>query len=64
MEQETCQHCIHFRQHYIKRGSHNRITGDGHCARPRLKRRRFDDHVCKYFTAREEGDKLQNSCIE
>lgn len=55
MEEQTCQSCKHFRQHYIKMGWRYSFVNCGHCVYPRLKHRQSITPACAKYAAREQS---------
>lgn len=55
MENKACGTCKHFRVHYVKcgRGRYAAIL-DGHCVKPRIKRRSTGDKACEHWTGKEK----------
>ena len=50
---EVCEHCKHFRRHYVRTGSHQYVpTVVGHCVRPRLRDKTVDTPACGRFSPR------------
>ena len=53
-ESKRCGNCVHFRQHYIKRGKDYYFPLEyGHCTFPRNKSRETGD-TCSHWSAIEE----------
>ena len=60
-----CMNCAYFYQHYVKNldpnadkfGWEYTPIMDGHCSRPRWKRRRADAEPCDLFVFREAQEK-------
>ncbi len=51
----TCEACVHFRAHYVRRGRNWYFkTACGHCVYPHLKHRKADTPACVHF--REKPD--------
>lgn len=57
MKELTCEDCKHFRFHYIRRGYRYDRIDDGHCVRPRIKRRLCKTPACVHFILREKSEK-------
>ncbi len=52
MENQTCQTCKYYHQHYVKYGKNHYLPVDeGHCAHPRLKFRKPETPACQKFSA-------------
>lgn len=47
--ENTCQTCLHFIQHYIKREKSFITVYCGHCVYPLLKSRKGDTPACKHY---------------
>ena len=57
---ERCENCVHFEKHYTRDcGKRYVSTIFGHCAYPRIKIRRIDEH-CQHFTPVRE-DQMDES---
>lgn len=55
---KNCEYCENFMQHYIKNGNSYMPTCDGHCAAGnRIKSRKAEDKMCKYFVPKKFGTK-------
>lgn len=55
MEQNFCQACKYFRQHYVRLGKGYMEVSDGHCVYPRLKQRKTTTPACQHFCAGKRG---------
>jgi len=53
MEQEICQDCEHFKQHYHISGEYAFLINCGHCVCPGLKHRKASAKACERFIKRE-----------
>ena len=58
MNENICQNCIYFRQHYVLDSQSAMKAECGHCVFPRIKRRRPGQVACAHFTGRTEEPKL------
>ncbi len=60
--EKACETCVHFRQHYIKRGGSYVSLRYGHCVHPRVKHREAETPACQHFRVsaalqREKGER-------
>lgn len=54
MENQTCQTCKYYYQHYVKYGKNHFISVDeGHCVHPRLKFRKPEAPACEKFSVQK-----------
>ena len=50
---QTCESCQHFRRHYVRMGRNYYVPiDDGHCVRPRTRRKNAKDKICERYKAR------------
>lgn len=57
MENQTCQNCKHFRQHYgLNEGKIFRLHC-GHCVLPRMKNKKPEQKACEKFVQKENKEK-------
>ncbi|MBQ8835337.1 MAG: hypothetical protein IJ001_10535 [Oscillospiraceae bacterium] len=54
MECQTCESCVHFRQHYVVDEQRCMAVNCGHCVYPGLKHRRAYAKACRHFEERRE----------
>lgn len=58
MDTATCKNCVHFYQHYTLTQSRATPIDCGHCAFPRLKKRRPGTPACVHFSLRSSEGML------
>ena len=56
MEQNTCQDCVHFKQHYHLTERYGFWVDCGHCVFPGIKHRKASAKACERFSEREKPD--------
>ena len=56
MENQTCQNCEHFRQHYGVDGTRIFRLYCGHCVLPRIKNKKPDHIACGQFVQKENRE--------
>ncbi|MDY3618429.1 hypothetical protein [Agathobaculum sp.] len=52
MNEQTCENCKYFYQHYVKLPKRFTTANCGHCVYPRMKKRTPDNPACEYFCAK------------
>ena len=58
MEEQTCECCQHFHQHYGRQGNKYYKVHCGHCSGIHIKKRTPDQKTCEYYTQRKKAKAL------